>query len=351
MCIPIVLTFNSGFVKQATVVMYSALKNAKVTTKYHFYLFSYDLTSDDLQFIKNALSIFEQKFTIEHVMIGTQDYENIPLIGWYGKETNFRLLAPKLLPHVEKFLYLDCDILVLDDLCDLFETDITDKAYAACSEKRQFQWFLNPVANMQFYNRFKFFDLVGIDIMDEHTHYTNSGVMLINNKYWIEKRYTDRAFDFIYKYKANECYNYPDQEALNVLAIQDGLDSRVYLSWKYNIMRDFSQLDCTNPHTKIIIRSLYLENDISNEFVPVIIHFTDGLPKPWRFDKKNMHYVDLYYEYAKLINWDIRNNIKYLEHGKFYTRKEVRFKKLFKKSIKAIMPYGLLKLYRKFKNK
>ncbi|MDR1138353.1 MAG: hypothetical protein LBK70_00535, partial [Clostridiales bacterium] len=67
--IDIALTFNDGYIKQATVVMYSVLKNSSREYKYHFWLVTYDLKSEREKEIRRALVEFEEMYSLDIVYI------------------------------------------------------------------------------------------------------------------------------------------------------------------------------------------------------------------------------------------------------------------------------------------
>ena len=55
----------------------------------------------------------------------------LPHHGHFRPETYYRLLAPSLLPNVEKAIYLDSDLVVCGDLAELFDVDVTGHLLAA----------------------------------------------------------------------------------------------------------------------------------------------------------------------------------------------------------------------------
>lgn len=62
--------------------------------------------------------------SITAVVAGRQMFEKAPVSKRYPQEMYYRLLAPHLLPEpLEKILYLDPDILVINPLRSLWETD------------------------------------------------------------------------------------------------------------------------------------------------------------------------------------------------------------------------------------
>ena len=93
---------------------------------------------------------------------------------------------------MDKLLYLDCDILIQDDLSELFSMDIDD-VYAA-------------VTKDHFAKKLNYDKAIGVE------NYFNSGVMLLN----LKKMRKDNVYEKLLKAKQNDTLNQcVDQHALN----------------------------------------------------------------------------------------------------------------------------------------
>mgnify|MGYP002511525354 CR=1 FL=1 len=57
------------------------------------------------------------------------------LRDYYSIETYYRFFIPNMFPQYDKVLYLDCDIAVLGDIAELYNTDISDCLLGAVSEE------------------------------------------------------------------------------------------------------------------------------------------------------------------------------------------------------------------------
>ncbi|MDR3021830.1 MAG: glycosyltransferase family 8 protein [Clostridiales bacterium] len=338
MIVPVVLCINNGYTKQATVVMYSALSNACLDTKYQFFLLTHDLTLDNISFIKSKINGHKNLQSLEVRFISDSDFESIPLVGGFGKETNFRLFIPKYFPELDKAIYIDSDTMILGDLTEVFSTDIQDKCYAACSEKRLYMYFWNPAVNFIYHSKFKFFNKLGINILDENTHYTNAGVMLINVKYWIAHNYLNRALDFLTKFKDDPNFRCPDQETLNYLSIEDGSQSRVFLDWKYNVSCDFivKDVDIENLMQQTHFRALFYDEVELKKVQPVVVHYA-GVVRPWEGGKTL--YAETYKMYASEIGWTFKQN--FLQRTAYVVLKFIKTVVLF------LTPHGIVEWCKK----
>ena len=136
--------------------------------------------------------------------------------------TYYRLLIDKLLPEsVKTVLYLDVDILVRDDVRELFvNTDISSKTLAAVNEipfyLRGTDWSLSGRSSE--YPVIKF----------RHQDYFNAGVLLMNVDALRNMGLADKVKGFFDKYDAEVV----DQDALNHLIARESI---VYLDPSWNV--------------------------------------------------------------------------------------------------------------------
>lgn len=110
------------------------------------------------------------------------------IMQWYGTMTTLRAGLTRILPlYVEKVLWLDPDTVVVDDISDLWTTDITFKYFAAVEEVRNHNHTLKP--------------------------YFNAGVMLMNLKKFAED---GKAEEIIHEINTKH-YEHLEQDVLNYL--------------------------------------------------------------------------------------------------------------------------------------
>lgn len=164
-----------------------------------------------------------------------------------------RLFLFDILPQeIEKVLYLDCDLVVVDDLSDLWNINIDNYSVAGVIDS-------NEYTDADYLAR-KF------DPLKSYT-YINSGVMLMNLKYWREHNVLDKLIAYI---RDNyESIHYADQDTLNG-ALPDSIG---FLPFRYNVHLTFftNKFRVLDAFQKEIDAALH---DIA------IIHYTTSM-KPW----------------------------------------------------------------------
>ena len=156
-------------------------------------------------------------------------------------------MLPELEKKINKVIYLDSDILVLDDISKLWETNLFNKTLGAVKDPA--------------FNRYNSLNL------RREKGYFNSGVLLIDSLSWRTKNYSQKILEYINKYP--EKLVLPDQDALNVILKDDWLP----INQAWNV---FNGLFMENPN-KLGITNKQL-NYICNH--PKIYHFV-GKIKPW----------------------------------------------------------------------
>lgn len=158
----LLVTFDKNYVKPFQVMLKSLIVNNPQEI-IHIWLLHSAIPQDDLQMLMEHCS--SQRATLTPIQVDRAIFENAPISKQYPQEMYYRLLAPLLLPDsVEKVLYLDPDILVINSLRPLWEMELNKNVFAAASHTGIFD-VMNGV------NR--------VRLGTEHDYF-NSGVMLID---------------------------------------------------------------------------------------------------------------------------------------------------------------------------
>ena len=171
--------------------------------------------------------------------------------------TYYRLLLPELLPHVDKVIYLDCDLVCRSSLAELYAQDMGTG------------W------------------ICGVVDIDEKRHterlglerYVCAGVLLLNLKAWREEGVQEKCMAFIYDHA--DVIVLHDQDVLNVVC-----------------QEHLSYLDKTWDAQACETRQGHISgfNDIAR--TGNIIHFIGGR-KPWHPGCRHPYRRE-YFRYLKL---------------------------------------------------
>lgn len=203
----------------------------------NLYLMGVSLNDQSRKVVADTANQFGRK--IEIIDIDPQLLNNFPATERWTVAAWSRLYADSLLPRgLGKVLYLDCDILVVADLSDLFELDMEGKSTAARGGSDQEEFVVERRHALN---------------LGQNDPYFNSGVLLMDLPVWREKKLGQKCIEFGQKNAA--ILTHYDQCSINGALVGDfyALDDC------YNAIPFWHDFQSKNPQ---------------------IIHFASGR-KPW----------------------------------------------------------------------
>ena len=187
-----------------------------------------------------------------------------------------RLLAPGVLSHLERFLYLDADLLVRSSLLPLFRALPDDKLALGTPD-----YFYRDIRHglKQTHRQLG---------LDPAAPYVNSGVLMINARLWRQQEVTAQAVGYLQQHRSTVLH--PDQDALN--AVLCGKLTEADLAWNVQIgaLRFFDRAGWPEEQAALKRRKPELLAEAK------IAHFI-GPCKPWG-DGLSLPYVS---EYRKAV--------------------------------------------------
>lgn len=261
----ILVTLNSNYLK-VLVVMLKSLAISNNHKKIDVYVMNTSLTDKDINYLKE--NTLNNIFIID-LKVKDNKLDKAPITKRYPKEMYYRILASYYLPKkVDKILYLDPDLVVINKLDKLYNLDLDNYYFAAASHI----WGI-----LQTFNRIRL-------KMKNDDIYINSGVMLMNIKLLRKEQNKEAVYRFIKKNKNNLML--PDQDVISGLYANKILPLDPYV---YNM-------------TEKLLKQKYFVPHISKRWIKdnsVIIHYC-GRNKPW--NKKYKGSLNEFYNYY--------NNIK-----------------------------------------
>lgn len=255
--IPIFFAVDDGYIPFLAVSLQSLIENSK---KENFYLIKILYTNISEE---NQRKI--QKFEQENVSIEFVDLnyyiekikDKLYTRDYYSKTTYFRLFIPNLYPQYTKALYLDSDIVVLEDVADLYNTNMENDLVAAAPDD-----VIQTIKVFQEYAE----KVVGVA---NYRNYFNAGVLLMN-------------LDELRKFNFQEKFIYSlDKIKFSVAQDQDYLN---------RLCKGRVKIVDPNWNRMPIAREKENQGDIK------LIHYNLAY-KPWHFE--DILYKDYFWNYAK----------------------------------------------------
>ena len=263
-------TVTDNYAQHLAATMASILSNTSKDNELNFFVLNEgDITSETKRRINQLSNIRE--FNIKYVTVKREDFsEYSPGVHM---STNYRLKVASLIPEVDKILFLDVDLIVLDDIAKLWDIDMTGFYMAAAPDPCQIYQF--QVVRSRFIDKFP--PLI-----------YNTGVILLNLKKWREDDIEEKLLKGIKWFSANYYECWPDQSTLNMV-LKDKirlLDAR----WNACPLLGYLQ----NPpcaYDSIEQRDRIFVN-------PAIIHYAaEQKYKAWL--DSSLPWADVYWEYLR----------------------------------------------------
>lgn len=247
----VLVTLNRNYLKVLRTMLYS-LSQSDSTGIFTVYVAHNSLTEDDFAALQAVLPRTE----LIDVPLSEEMFQDAPISDRYPKEMYYRLFAAQYLPQeLDRILYLDPDLVVINSLRSLYEIDFGDNLFAAAShiESRTFKNF----------NRRRLH-------LSEQARYINSGVMMMNLSLLRTQQDPQQIYQFIEEHKNTLLL--PDQDVVNALYA----DRTIFLDpLIYNLGEKYLRLK--NLH-------LPKEEKLGIDWVrqhTAIIHYY-GRNKPWK---------------------------------------------------------------------
>lgn len=268
----VVCNIDDSYVVPCSVMLTSLFEN-NLEYSFVIHIISEHL-SEEIQSCLQDLVEEKYKQKIHFYLVGEDILEGFPIYenSHISMAAYLRLFIEDILPeNLNKILYLDCDLIVVGKLDRIWNLNISDYAIGCVED----MWSGKP----DNYLRLRY---------DQNYSYFNSGVLLINLKYWRKIRLKEQAVEFIQKHAVNLVFY--DQDVLNGLLYKQ----KLFIPLRYNLQDGFFRVKRKIKETSIPA----LNEEILE---PVIIHYT-GSKKPW--DYKSTHPLkNEYYKYLDLTKW------------------------------------------------
>jgi lipopolysaccharide biosynthesis glycosyltransferase len=263
----ILVTLNANYLGPLTTMLTSLFLN-NPDERFTIWLMHSSIGDDRLERLGGYVARHGSRLEVIRVDEGA--FADAPVLMHYTKEMYYRLLAHRFLPPgLDRILYLDPDILVLNPVRPLYETDLDGYLYAAC-----------------YHDKFSVKEINRIRLMPyDIDYYYNSGVLVMNLALQRELIREEAIYQFVEKNRSRLVM--PDQDILNALYSKKikpldetlyNYDARFFLYYKFKT-NGLCDMDYVINRT-------------------VILHFC-GKKKPWNRTYSGKFHA-LYKHYERL---------------------------------------------------
>ncbi len=303
--IEIGLCSDNGYA-MATGVCVTSIFESNKNNKIRVHILTNGFSEENVRRFEQTAKNYNQIIEIHNIDASSINGLHVKSKGHVTSMAYARLQFPQLLDKsIEKLLYLDGDMVVIDDIKELWEKELNNHACLAVPDL--------IADDIVTHNRIGVYDIV----------YVNSGMLIINLQKWRSDNLTEKCIEFIKGYAKDNPFH--DQDAINGIMGNDiGL-----LHFKYNFMvtalfKDRSKIQMHKKRwaaldeaqeSHIIIHYTAPIKPWHKEFNhPIKIHFVETLQKSAWSDYKIMNkYIGLnslkYKILKKLIDLKVKYNL------------------------------------------
>jgi lipopolysaccharide biosynthesis glycosyltransferase len=292
-----VIVTDDNYAQHLGVMLTSLFENKRSNQPLRTYLISNGLHSDNQAKLNRIFERYQSECIF--LDINPQKFAHLSVKNHMSHAAYYKISIPELIPE-DKVIFLDCDLVIKEDISCFWNLNITEYHLAAVE---------NP--------DFDRYDQLGIPL---GSRTFNSGVMLLNLNAWRKDSISEKVMEFLI-----------GNSHKTALHDQDGFNSVLYDKW-------LAVAPKWNQQTKFFSMKLDMSSFSQEEWMdalkkPAIIHYTTS-SKPWQYT--NIHpFKAEYYKYLKLTEWS-----DFTPHGK-------NLKNQLKKWIIMTLPSPLLVRIRK----
>lgn len=160
----LLFVIDDAYVEQLKVTLYSIVQQMP-GQDFQVYVIQKTLLKQDAE-----IQRFIEKLSLTYhpIVVGDDAFAKAPTTNRYPDTIYYRLLAHEFLPDdVDKILYMDADVICLNDFSSLYEIDMGKQLYAAASHNGDGQL-------MDYVNKLR------LQNFEMESSYFNTGVLLMN---------------------------------------------------------------------------------------------------------------------------------------------------------------------------
>ncbi|MCQ2142566.1 MAG: glycosyltransferase family 8 protein [Bacteroidales bacterium] len=283
---PIVIAYTPNYFVPAATTLKSILDSSLEEARYEIIC----LVSEDIpDRMKEKLErMAGERMTFRYLNLKGCLGEGAYVDERYSEAASYRLVLPEILSELDSVVYIDCDIIVRNDIDALYRsTDLGDNYLAAVFEA--------PIESQA-----ERFAALGCN----PKRYFNSGFLIMNLRKMREDDVSRRLLEGL----KCDYLEFPDQDVLNIVC----KDKVLALSPTYNSIRTFNI-----PAYKKEFLAVYSEDDWKAVAEHGTVHYTGG--KPWKmFSIKFGEWWETYFTLPTEIRSEWKPDRKIYMLAKFY---------------------------------
>ncbi|MDF7676735.1 DUF4422 domain-containing protein [Neisseriaceae bacterium ESL0693] len=299
--IAICLATDKNYVNYLAVTIQSLISHASSVNNYDINIIYSELTDYQKKSILNMIhdkSNFSIRFININHFLSANKKEKISLFesGHITVASYYRLFTSLIFKQYKKLAYLDCDLVVNQDIANFFNHELKEKTLAGVVKDTELiRWYHSDEHISQYIDK-------KLEFQNVMTYF-NAGVLLLN----IQQMNLENTFDKFMDILVNQLDGEPkfhDQDILN-----KAFENRTtFLDLRWNVLY---HIPIFSPNWQEQMPASLLYPYIESRAEPYIVHFA-GCIKPWQDANKEMseyfwHYARMSDFYEKILYANIMN--------------------------------------------
>lgn len=271
--IPVVFTFDKRIILGAAVAIQSLIDTAKKDTSYDIFVYHPDIDDKTVSEFKKMVEGTNHSITFQY--ISKERFKDAPINknGSWQEIVYYRLLIPELLPQYDKVIYIDTDVILKNDLADVYNINLEDFECAAVAMEKNNE---NMICHKYFPEN-----------KNEYTYI--SSFIVFNSKKLRENNFVEKVFDTIKTF--NSRLKFFDLDALNI-----AVDKFYNLPFRYGVFQSMYYNDVfkswDESYEYNFVKNVYDIETLKKEVEEVVmLHYAGNPGKPWRRKKVPEDYL------------------------------------------------------------
>lgn len=265
--IPVVFSVDNKYVPYLSVALQSVIQNSQPHNNYDIIVLEAGISAADKHRLLtqiNGKTNFSLRFANISTLSSELDNGKLYPGTHFTIATYYRFFIPQILKKYDKILYLDCDLIVLGDIAELYHTKLENNLLGATFDIEMHRMLNSQSGNLSTY-------LLKDLRLKSNDAYFQAGVLLFNIKQMLKEKTTERLLAFLQKVPMPL---FADQDILN--AVCQGRIKYFSNRWNFDWHIEF-QTDNIAYHLHNNVYQNYLQAAKN----PQIIHYAGNI-KPWQ---------------------------------------------------------------------
>lgn len=269
--IPIFFACNRNYLPVFSVAFQSLISTSYDKNNYDVWLLISDISEQDKESLLGMIRAHKNislRFLDFKYFIPQDIQKKLYLSRYISLEAYYRIFIPEIFTCYNKLLWLDSDIVIKQDIADLYHIDIKNNWVAMAPNIWTIYAADNNICPEGISMSFKDYILKFLKMTD-YNHYCNDGIMIMNAKQLRQNQFSAKCMEALERIKSP---NYWDQDLINIVCEEHHYS--LPLEWNHVwYLQDYSFLEGK------ISQELYDAYDKARYF-PKIIHYAGNI-KPW----------------------------------------------------------------------